>query len=118
MVKNTVTRNFNYALDQRSPVLSSLMRTVVRDKEGNEVVTYEQPDYLSICHSHGDVSMWSLNALQDAGVNPNFPIHTSSPSRLEGIESLQEFLSRGEALLAELSPEPSSEPTQEPSKTE
>lgn len=118
MVKNALTRNFNYDLDQRSPKMGELSRVEKRSDDGSIVVTYEPTDFDAVRASLGSVDDWSLNALRDAGVNPNFPIHTSAPTRMESVSTLHDLIARGEALLADLGAKPSEQPVNDNSNSE
>lgn len=118
MSKNALTRNFNYGLDQRSPALGELSRVEKHLNDGSTVVSYEPTDFDAIRSSFGSIDDWSLNALKKAGVNPDFPIHTSAPSRMESVAMLQDLVARGNALLDSLSSESPVESPVEPSETE
>lgn len=76
---------FDSSFNQASPVQKDFNRVVNYDENGNEYITWEEVDYSSIQNANGVVSDWSLNSLLAAGINPGFPIHTGSPTRLEGI---------------------------------
>ena len=104
---------FNESVSQQSPVQTDYVRTVVYDSEGNQKVTYEKTDYLSIQKSHGKLSDWSLNALLKSGINPNFPIHTGMPTRVEGVGILNEASAVAEGLLVPETPETSETPETE-----
>lgn len=97
MHKNALTRNFNYDLDQRSPVQVEKERVVKRTQDGQEIVSFETPDLFSHIKSHGNVRDWSLDALRKAGIDPSFPINTSLTTRLEGVETMGDFISAIEA---------------------
>ena len=45
------------------------------------------------------VTDWSLDSLIKAGVDPSFPIHTGSPTRIEGVATVSEFASQADAIL-------------------
>lgn len=77
------------------------MRVVNHDKDGNEIITYEEFDYPSFQDSLGVVENWSLESLLKAGVNPNFPIHTGNPTRLDGIDVVNQAAAIADSLLAE-----------------
>lgn len=87
---STLKSQFDYGLNQNSPVVDEFSRTVHYDEDGKEVVSYEKTDLPAITKSHGVASDWSLNKLLKAGVNPNFGIHTSSPTRLENASEVEQ----------------------------
>lgn len=100
-MKNALSRNFNYDLDQRSPVVADYERSEKVADDGSIFVVYEKVDYSSIQASHGDARDWSLDSLFKAGINPqSFAIHTGFNTRLEGVNILNEFASQIDAVLA------------------
>ena len=101
-VKSVLARLFNYDLNQCSPVRDDFDRIVNIDDEGNEFITYEKVDYPKFQKSLGSFADWSLNALLKAGINPNFPIHTSNPTRLDGLDALTAFEDMADEVLAEI----------------
>lgn len=86
---SVITSQFNYELNQNSPVIGDVERIVEYDENGTEKVTFRKVDYPSITKSLGVSSDWSLKSLLAAGVNPNFPIHTGSVSRLENASEIE-----------------------------
>lgn len=80
---STKTTQFDYGLNQYSPIVDEHSRIVEFDDDGKEVVSYKKTDLPAITKSLGTAGDWSLNKLLKAGINPDFGIHTSSPSRLE-----------------------------------
>lgn len=101
MLKNALTRNFNYGLEQRSSVVPDYCRVIKRDSDGKESICFQQVDYASYQKSLGSAEDWSLNSLQKAGINPNFAIHTGFGTRLEGLSELARLNAIGEKLLEE-----------------
>lgn len=89
---------FDKDIDQRSPVQKDYARVAKHDDNGNEYITFEEIDYAKLQSSLGTVDMWSLNALLKAGINPDFPIHTGNPTRLEGID----VITQAEAMVDEI----------------
>lgn len=86
---------FDKKIEQRSPVQHDVSRVVNVDSEGNEHITFTEVDYSKLQQSNGVAEDWSLRSLLKAGINPDFPVHTSSPTRLElesQINSLREQL--------------------------
>lgn len=104
MVKNALTRLFDYELNQASPVQDDFVQVQKRDEDGNVFTVYEKYDYPKHQASLGFVSDWSLNSLLRAGVNPNFTIHTGNPTRLEGSSVVSEFAEQAEKILADVDP--------------
>ena len=90
--------------NQASPVQEDVDRVVHYDEDGNEFITYVPVDYPKIQKSHGSWKDWSLNALLAAGVNPNIPIHTGNPTRLEGISTVSQFESIADEILGAENP--------------
>lgn len=78
-------RIFNYKIDQRSPIQKDKIRKVDYDEDGNEIISWIEPDYEKLQQSLGTINDWNLNNLLKAGVNPSFPIHTGYNTRLEGV---------------------------------
>lgn len=99
---NVLTAHFDPSVNQCSPVREDYARVVNYDEDGNEIVTFKLVDYPSIQESHGKVSDWSLEALLKAGVNPNFPIHTGNPTRLEGIDTVNDLAAYAEQMLKDI----------------
>lgn len=92
---------FDYNCNQCSPVRDDYSRIVNVDDEGVELITYEKVDYPSYQKSLGDASVWSLQALLKAGINPNFNISTTFGTRLDGINTIQQAEAYVEKLVAE-----------------
>lgn len=92
---------FNMSLDQCSPVFPDVIRVVRRDEDGREFNVYEPIDYPSIQKKNGSSSDWSLSNLLKAGINPDFPIHTSNAVRLEGLNTVRQAESIADSLLNE-----------------
>lgn len=84
---SVLTKYFDSSVNQASPVQTDYERRV-NYADGAEVVTFVVVDYPSIQASHGVVEDWSLNSLLSAGINPNFPIHTGLPTRIEGANTV------------------------------
>ena len=101
MVKNALTRLFDYELKQASPVRDDLVQVEKRDEDGNVFTVYEKFDYPKHQASLGSVSDWSLNSLLRAGVNPNFSIHTGLPTRIEGASVVASAAAQVESILNE-----------------
>jgi len=83
-----------------SPVMDDYDRKSLIDEKGNEYVVYEKVDYPALLKTRGTVDLWSLNALLQAGVNPNFPIRTGLNTRLEGIGVIKDAEDMLDVLLA------------------
>lgn len=81
---------FDYQCNQCSPVRDDYERRVNYDDEGKEYITYEKVDYPSYQKSLGDSSLWSIDALLQAGINPNFSINTGFGTRLQGIDTIKQ----------------------------
>lgn len=92
---------FDPEVNQCSPVQKDYKRVVNYDKDGNEVITYVEVDYSSIQAANGSAKDWSLVSLLKAGVNPNFPVHTGLPTRLEGIGVVDEAAAIADSILSE-----------------
>lgn len=80
-------------------------RVVKFGKNGEEIVTYEPVDNKKILEENGSFVNWSLTNLMKAGINPDFPIHTSSTSRLDVNDDVQSAIDEVDALLASLEKE-------------
>lgn len=94
--------HFSKNINQCSPVQKDYVRKVKTDGE-TEVVVYEEVDYAKLHKSLGKASDWNLDTLLKAGVNPNFPIHTGNPTRIEGLDAISDFAARADDILAEQS---------------
>lgn len=94
--------HFDKTVDQRSPVQPDFARVVNYDEDGNEKITYRKVDYESLVESHGTVDAWSLDALLKAGVNPDFPIHTGNPTRIEGAAAVADLTAQAEKMFADI----------------
>lgn len=100
-----LTHLFNYDVNQFSPVMDDYVRKVNYDEDGNEIITYEKFDYAKYQSSLGSVSLWSLDALLKAGIDPAFPIHTGSNTLLEGLNTLGEWSAMADSVLADTTPQ-------------
>lgn len=98
---------FDKSVNQTSRVVPDYDRKVNYDGDGNEVITYVEVDYPTFQESNGLVGDWSLDALLKAGINPNFPIHTGNPTRLEGVDYVNAAVAQLDGILAG---EPADEP--------
>lgn len=93
------------------PVVEDLRPVDIEDENG-QVTTVFEP-YVSTV-DYGLFTDWSLNALQEAGVNPAV-IMQSTGTRAQGSSTLENFKEGFAQLDAELhSIQPTQEPTQEP----
>lgn len=101
MVKNCLTRHFDYGVRQMSPAQVDYDRVVSFDETGQEFVSWIPVDYPSFQKSLGDVSKWSLNSLLKAGISPDFPIHTGLSTRLEGVDAVSQFAVAADAIVSE-----------------
>lgn len=77
--------------DYVSPIIEEKEMKISYDEDGREVVTYEKVNFHDIIASNGRASDWSLQSLIKAGIDPNFPIHTGNPTRLDGLDTLDRF---------------------------
>lgn len=102
---SALKNNFDYRVNQYSPVIGEKQRIVNYDAKGNEFVTYEDVDLQAIQKSLGSVKDWSLDSLLKAGVSPEFPIHTSYGTRLEGLKSVEDFSRVADEILSEINNE-------------
>lgn len=101
MLKNVLTRLFNYELKQASPVREDFVQVEKRDEDGNIFTVYEKFDYPRFQASLGLVKDWSLNALLRAGVNPSFTISTGFNTRLEAADQFADISAAADAILAD-----------------
>lgn len=79
---------FDKNVNQESRVCPDFVRKVNYDKNGREIITYEEFDSAKYQESLGTVNDWSLSALLKAGIDPDFHISTGLVSRLEGIDTV------------------------------
>lgn len=96
---SVLSRYFSKNINQASPVQIDYERVVNYDKDGNEFVTWVEVDYPTLQASHGVVGDWSLDSLLKAGINPNFPISTGSPTRLEGVGVVNDAAAIAESII-------------------
>lgn len=81
---------FNYELNQYSPVIEEYNAVAKCDEDGKQEIVYEKADLYSVVKSHGNSEDWKLHRLLKAGINPDFHINTSAPSRLENATDVLE----------------------------
>lgn len=74
--------------------------------DGNEVITFEKVDNRKRVIANGTVAYWSLANLIKAGINPNTGIHTTSPTRLDGLGELNLFGAVADKILSSEPAEP------------
>lgn len=103
MLKNALTRLFNYELNQASPVIDDYVQVEKNDSDGVRYVVYEKFDYPKFQSSNGTVIDWSLQSLLKAGISPNFSIHTGNNTRMEGFSSILDASAVADSILAEIS---------------
>lgn len=77
-----------------SPVIDEYEQKISYDEDGREVITYSKVDFHKILVSNGYVRDWSLQNLLTAGIDPKFGIHTGKPTRLDGVDDLDEYTKR------------------------
>lgn len=99
-VKENKLLYFNAEVKQQSPVQDDFNRKVQYDEDGNEFVVFEKVDYPKFQQSLGTVDMWQLDSLLKAGINPEFPIHTGNPTRLEGLDSINQYQAMADEIFA------------------
>lgn len=85
-------------------LVGDVERKVKITKDGSQVITYEQVDYPKIVAENGKFGDWRLNNLLAAGINPDFPIHTGSGSRIENFGDLGSISADVDTLFAEEAP--------------
>lgn len=103
MLKNVLTRLFDFDFNVASPVRDDFVPVEKRDEDGNVFTVYEKFDYPKHQASLGLVKDWQLDNLLKAGINPNFSIHTGSNTRLEAAVGVADFASEADSILAESS---------------
>lgn len=96
---SVLSKYFNKSINQCSPVQVDVERKVSYDEDGNEFISYVPVDYKKIQASHGKVSDWSLNNLLAAGINPDFPIHTSIATRLDAVNDINAVVAELDRIL-------------------
>lgn len=99
MLKNALTRHFNYELNQASPVQVDYVQVENVDEDGNVFATREKIDYEKFQSSLGSVKDWSLTSLMKAGIDPNFPIHTGNTTRLAVAADMADWSAQADAIL-------------------
>lgn len=84
----------------KPPTIIECLRHVSYDDEGNEVISYVQPDLAD----YGDVDDYSLSSMRSAGIDPaSIHISTSAQARIETMNDFDKFASAAENLVKELS---------------
>lgn len=101
---NVLTTYFNHQVNQCSPVQEDLIRVVDVDETGQEHVSFKSVDYPELQKSLGYVSDWSLQNLLKAGINPDFPVHTTFTTRLQAEQYLDSVREQIETLFPVESP--------------
>lgn len=102
---SVLANHFNPKINQCSPLKTDLVRHVKFDEQGIEHVIFEPFDYDKFQMSLGTVEDWALMKLIKAGIDPSFPIHTSSPTRLEVEQQVNNVAAEVEGLFNELEEE-------------
>lgn len=100
---SVLSKLFNKDLDQRSPVIGDVQRVVSVDENGEEHISWKEVDYPKLQESLGTIEDWSLTNLLKAGIDPAFPIHTGSSTRLDGLTNLSDFEAEAEKIFEEMS---------------
>lgn len=98
---SVLSKYFSKDVDVKSPIQKDYNRVVNYDSDGNEYIIWEEVDYPSIQAANGSISNWSLNALLAAGINPDFPIHTGNPTRLDGVGVVNDAAAIADEILSE-----------------
>lgn len=106
---SVLSRHRKMSLDTKSPFIPDYERTVTEDSQGNEVISFVQVDNSKLVAANGSVDDWSLKNLMASGINPDFPIHVQSCTRLEGQRQIQDLASHIETLFM-----PSTDPVPDP----
>lgn len=71
-----------------SPRAVDMKRVENVDADGVSFVSFVPCDLNEIRKSNGSVSLWSLDSLVKAGIDPKFGIHTGNNTRLEGVQTV------------------------------
>lgn len=100
--KSVLDTYFDDTVNQLSPVETDYVRVVKYDEKGDEHIVWEPFDYPEYQKFLGPVNNWTLEALLKAGIDPNFGISTGYPTRLEGINAINDFSAVADGLLADL----------------
>lgn len=82
------------------PIRGDVRRTVTKI-DGVDIPMFKEVDYPSLTAKLGSADDWQLNKLVRAGVDPKFPIHTGQPTRLEGVNTVQEAVKMADEIIAE-----------------
>lgn len=98
---SVLKKQFNYELNQSSPIQLDYNRHVSFDEDGNEVILYELVNYPKEVLAKGKAEDWNLNNLIKAGIDPKFPIYTGYTTRLQGIEQINRADAYAEDLINE-----------------
>lgn len=99
---NAQSMYYDYFLDTRSPLCDDYVRVVNRDEDMNEYISYEKFDSKKYQDSLGVSEDWSLKNLLKAGIDPDFPIHTTFNTRIEGIGTVDSFVEEADSILNEV----------------
>ena len=92
-MKGVLKTQFNYSINQFSPVVKELGFKIEYDEDGRELVTFPEIDLREVTKSLGTVEDWNLKNLLAAGVNPeNIRVSTSFPTRIECFDGVAEFI--------------------------
>ena len=86
---SVLSRHRTMSLDTKSPFIPDFERSVTTDENGNEVISFVEVDNSKIVAGNGCVDDWNLKNLLASGINPAFPIHVQSCTRLEGQQQIQ-----------------------------
>lgn len=91
-------RKVEWCVAHPSPVFPDIrLQKVLKDNE-SEVSTFVEFDNKSYQNSLGNVGLWSLESLINSGIDPQFGIHTTGSSRLDGVDDLKAFKSAFESV--------------------
>ena len=112
--KTVPQKQFDFKLNQSSPVVDDYQIVVVYDEAKCPVEVVQKVDYDKIAKENGTVEDWSLQALLNAGIDPKFNIQTSFNTNLETSRQVRKF---ADALGAQVAPA-EVPPTEEQLKTE
>lgn len=84
-------RKSDWCVAHPSPTFPDVRIKKILNDDKSEVITFEEFDNSSYQESLGSSEMWDLKNLLSSGINPNFNIHTSGSTRLDGVNDLNAF---------------------------
>lgn len=102
-VSDVLSSHFDSRVNQNSPLLVTHSVKLFTDKDGIERSSFVED--VPSDEDLGSMYDWTITSLRNAGINPNFAIHTGNVSRVDGAADIASVQQDVDANFTDVEPE-------------